>query len=344
MQGNFTMKSIIHLTLLFLLNAQAFNANHQQDQCDNLCAIEINEIDMSKFLSGTDEEKKHIAALFDRTFHEQGVTRLINNNITSELMAKAKEFFALDLETKMKYNIDRHDITTSGYKPLGFETVANYKNEKQTASTDSTEAFFTYFKSQPKQLNFPADKLPEQFSEIIPEYIFKSRQLIALVHRIVDMALGLDENTLDRNYTNDDALFSSRLTRYLPTEDEHGLAFGEHQDYLGFTLLQNDDVPGLEVNIDGRWFRVDSKPNTLILLGGELIQRWTNNYWISILHRVSAVKQLRFSVLFFTGPDVNTVIETLPCEKCLRTSSKYTPVSVSEHLKRKQEATLQKDR
>ena len=245
MPDEFTMKSIIHLTLLLLLNAQAFNANHQQDQCNDLCPTEINEIDMSKFLSGTDEDKKHIAVLFDKTFHEQGVIRLINTDITSKLITKSKEFFALDLETKMKYNIDRQDMTTSGYKPLGFETVANYKNEKQTASTDSTEAFFTFFKSQSKQFNFPADKLPEQFREIIPEYIIKSRQLIGVVHRIVDMALGLDENILDRNYTNDDALFSLRLTQYLPTEDEHGLAFGEHQDYLGFTLLQNDDVPGM---------------------------------------------------------------------------------------------------
>jgi isopenicillin N synthase-like dioxygenase len=45
-------------------------------------------------------------------------------------------------------------------------------------------------------------------------------------------------------YTNDNAKFSLRLTQYLPTKNEEDLAFGEHQDYLGFTLLQNDDVPG----------------------------------------------------------------------------------------------------
>jgi isopenicillin N synthase-like dioxygenase len=45
-------------------------------------------------------------------------------------------------------------------------------------------------------------------------------------------------------YTNDNAKFSLRLTQYLPTKNEEDLAFGEHQDYLGFTLLHNDDVPG----------------------------------------------------------------------------------------------------
>ncbi|CAM4989680.1 unnamed protein product, partial [Rotaria socialis] len=96
----------------------------------------------------------------------------------------------------------------------------------------------------------------------------KSIELISSVHKIAQLAFELHENTLDRNYTTDNASFSLRLTRYLPTKDqEEELAFGEHQDYLGFTLLQNDNVPGLEVNMNGKWFRVDPKANSLLLLG-----------------------------------------------------------------------------
>jgi len=94
------------------------------------------------------------------------------------------------------------------------------------------------------------------------------------------------------------------------------------------------------VNINGKWFRVDPKPNTLLLIGGEFIERWTNNYWISILHRVAAVKQLRYSVLFFSGPDLNCVIQTLPCKKCTQTKSKYDPITGYEHLKQKEMATI----
>ncbi|CAF4784366.1 unnamed protein product, partial [Rotaria sp. Silwood2] len=38
-------------------------------------------------------------------------------------------------------------------------------------------------------------------------------------------------------------MFTLRLTKYLPMKTEEQLAFGEHQDYLGFTLIQNDYVP-----------------------------------------------------------------------------------------------------
>ena len=62
------------------------------------------------------------------------------------------------------------------------------------------------------------------------------------------MALELDENTFDQNYTNDNAIYQLRFSQYLPIENDKPLAFGEHQDYLGFTLLQNDDVPGMYIS------------------------------------------------------------------------------------------------
>ncbi|CAF4357152.1 unnamed protein product, partial [Rotaria sordida] len=144
-----------------------------------------------------------------------------------------------NLETKLKYYINGSYYETPGYKPTGLESVANYKGQKKASYSDSVEVFYTTFKSQSKQFNFSIDQLPELFRDIIPDYILKARQLISYVHSIVDMALELDENTLDKNYTNDDALFSLRLTKYLPTKNEEQLAFGEHQDFLGFTLLQN---------------------------------------------------------------------------------------------------------
>ncbi|CAF3912637.1 unnamed protein product [Rotaria sp. Silwood1] len=107
------------------------------------------------------------------------------------------------------------------------------------------------------------------------------------------MALELDDNTFEKNYANDNAIFMLRLAKYIPMKNEQQSALGEHQDYLGFTLIQNDDVPGLEVNLNGKWFRVESKPDTLLLVAGEFIEIWTNNYWRSILHRVAAVNQLR---------------------------------------------------
>ncbi|CAF4066709.1 unnamed protein product [Rotaria sp. Silwood1] len=174
------------------------------------------------------------------------------------------------------------------------------------------------------------------FRDVLPEYILKSRQLISYVHNIADMALELDDNTFEKNYTNDNAIFMLRLAKYVPMKNEQPSALGEHQDYLGFTLIQNDDVP--EVNVNGKWFHVESKPDTLLLIAGEFIERWTNNHWRSVLHRVAAVKQLRYSIIFFSGPDLNCVIQTLPCKKCIEQPSKYAPITGYEHSEQKKAA------
>ncbi|CAF5011671.1 unnamed protein product [Rotaria sp. Silwood1] len=138
-------------------------------------------------------------------------------------MDKTKEFFSLNLETKLKYYIKGPHYDIPGYKPIGFDT----------------------FKSQSKQFNFSNDQLPEIFRDVLPEYILKARQLISYVHNIADMALELDDNTFEKNYANDNAIFMLRLAKYIPMKNEQQSALGEHQDYLGFTLIQNDDVPGI---------------------------------------------------------------------------------------------------
>ncbi len=80
-----------------------------------MCSLDINEIDVSKFLSGTNEEKKEIALLFDKSFHEYGIIRLLNTNFTSEIIDKIQEFFSLNLETKMKYFVNDPFYNTPGY-------------------------------------------------------------------------------------------------------------------------------------------------------------------------------------------------------------------------------------
>ena len=92
---------------------------YNQNQCDNMYVLNINEIDISEFISGTNNEKKEIALLFDKIFHEYSIIRLINTNITSELMDKTKEFFSLNLEIKLKYYVNVSYYDTPGYKPAG---------------------------------------------------------------------------------------------------------------------------------------------------------------------------------------------------------------------------------
>lgn len=86
-------------------------------------------------------------------------------------------------------------------------------------------------------------------------------------------------------------------------------------------------------------------PHAIVGNAGDLIQRWTNDYWVSDMHRVvwttrnsSSDVQKPLSSVFFTGPALETIIEKLlPSPLLEHQESKYRfdAVTVGEHLKMK---------
>ena len=82
--------------------------------------------------------------------------------------------------------------------------------------------------------------------------------------------------------------------------DKESLRYGEHTDYQGFTLLWRNQSNGLQCAADMRhfietnepiqeWINVpvlEEDPHAIVVNAGDLIQRWTNDYWVSNMHRV----------------------------------------------------------
>jgi isopenicillin N synthase-like dioxygenase len=64
------------------------------------------------------------------------------------------------------------------------------------------------------------------------------------------------------------------------------------------------------------------------------MMRWSNDRWVSTLHRVAvpppeAAPSDRISLVFFNNPNPDAVIRCLP--SCVGSGEKYPPVSVAEH-------------
>ena len=74
---------------------------------------------------------------------------------------------------------------------------------------------------------------------------------------------------------------------------------------------------------------------------GDLMMQWTNDQWISTLHRVvnppedAAGDQQRQSLVFFHQPNYDVMVECLP--SCLPAGEepRYAPVSSGDHLQSK---------
>ena len=106
-----------------------------------------------------------------------------------------------------------------------------------------------------------------------------------------------------------------------------------HTDYGTVTILKpGDTVGGLQVaDSDGNWHDVPMIPGSFVINQGDLMARWTNDRWLSTLHRVANPPEeakggsRRLSIVFFHHPNYDATVSCLPtcveawCRARLRT-------------------------
>jgi isopenicillin N synthase-like dioxygenase len=97
------------------------------------------------------------------------------------------------------------------------------------------------------------------------------------------------------------------------------LRAGAHSDYGSLTILRADAAPGgLEIRSpSGGWVAVPPVEGGFIINIGDLMAQWTNDRWVSTLHRVvnppaQAGSTRRQSFAFFHQPNWDAEITCLP--------------------------------
>jgi len=108
---------------------------------------------------------------------------------------------------------------------------------------------------------------------------------------------------------------------------------GAHTDYGSLTILLQDSVGGLQVMAkDGQWKDVPYIPNSFVINIGDLMARWTNDKWVSTLHRVKPLLPRRQSIAFFQNINADYLVECIPT--CLEPGGlpKYPPIKAWDHL------------
>ena len=88
------------------------------------------------------------------------------------------------------------------------------------------------------------------------------------------------------------------------TVPERGrLGIGHHTDAGAITILDQADIPGLQVLHDNQWILVPPQPDTLTVNIGDVVQVWSNDRFPAPLHRVLANQSHeRYSTAYFLNP------------------------------------------
>ena len=233
-----------------------------------------------------------------------------------------KQFFELEQETKLKYPYEGD--TNLGYSVMGAENV------DPTAPKDMKESF-----------NYNADRMPEHlwpveidgFKDIALQTVSIADKLTLKIMTMFDRILHRPDMPLTRCHSEN--FSTTRVIHYPaytgPLEDKQ-MRIGEHSDYGTITLLwQINDVPGLEVqDLEGTWHAVPYADEGVVCNIGDLLQRWTNDYFKSTKHRVvnTHIDQERWSMPHFVDPKPGTMVQNLTKEP-----AKYEPIESLTYLK-----------
>ncbi|OYX80274.1 MAG: hypothetical protein B7Y77_00785, partial [Bradyrhizobium sp. 35-63-5] len=279
-------------------------------------------------------------------------------SIRQDLRRKAREFFALPLDEKRRA-VAPDPATPRGYRGLGFESLAR-GNDANPIPPDIKEYYHFGREQWPNDPYFtqgdgpryfipnvwPAR--PDGFAAAAALYYNEMDRLTRQMMQLAALGLGLDEmffeDKIDRHITAMRLNFyPEQTTPPVPGQ----LRAGNHTDYGLLTILNGENVPGgLQAQArNGDWVDVETDPETFVVNIGDLLMRWTNDRWVSNVHRVvnppiadaAQAASSRLSIAFFHHPNYDAAIECL----CPPGEAKYPPVTSGEYrdLKYKQTRT-----
>lgn len=320
-------------------------------------------VDISPYLEGTPEGKKKVADQIGRACREVGFYVITGHGVDQTLLDKvettARTFFDMPIDEKMKLHVGDAPGGV-GYAAVGDVALAYTRGV--IAPHDLNESFQIakvdkgddgYFEAEGVRGLVPENKWPENIPEIkdtFTSYYLRMGQLARDLLRISALALDLPETYFDAKI---DRHISRMNLRLYPEQKEAPLPgqlrAAAHTDYGTVTILRpGDTVGGLQVaDPEGNWHDVPSIPNSFVINQGDLMARWTNDTWLSTLHRVAnppeeaAGGSRRLSIIFFHHPNYDTVIECLPTCADESRPPRYEPVTVNEYyaMKRTQQRT-----
>jgi isopenicillin N synthase-like dioxygenase len=313
----------------------------------------IANIDIGPFIHGDEAARAQVAAAVDRACRETGFLVISGHGVPDALVESvrslARAYFDLPLDEKLRLKMpaDRY----RGYSPLGGEALASSLDNatppdlKELFSIGPVDAPDDDYHrlSQPPNC-FAGNLWPERpagFRTTWEAYYREMERLAGVLMRIFAVALGLEERFFDDKIDRHITCFN--VTHYpalkappLPGQ----LRAGAHSDYGSLTILKAEDAPGgLQVlDKSGAWIDVVPTPGTFIVNLGDLMAEWTNDRWVSTMHRVvtppleAGERGRRLSLVFFHQPNYDAVVECLPTCRDADKPPRYGRITSGEHL------------
>jgi len=182
---------------------------------------------------------------------------------------------------------------------------------------------------------------PAEFKVVMQSYYQQVNQLAQDLLGIFALSLGLERQWFANKV--DHSMASLAINHY-PAQTQPALPgqlrAGPHTDYGTLTIVAPTSAPGgLQIRTkNGTWQDVSVEPGTFVVNIGDMMAQWTNDRWVSTVHRVAnpsatdALASRRLSLVFFHQPNPDALIQCIPT--CVEAGQveKYLPVNAGEYI------------
>jgi len=322
--------------------------------------VEVPVIDVGPLFTGDASDKKRISAEIARACVEIGFFVIVNHGIKDSVIENAwrttREFFDLSEDEKLLLVKPQAEYPF-GYSRFGGEVLSAGKAAEKANTTDSKappdlKELFSLGPDHPLS-GFPGRLFPDNPADFADSWTTYYDEMNKLASRILScfaLALNLHEDFfeqfIDHHASALRALNYPHIEGYVPVPGQ--LRASAHTDYGTITILRSD-APGLQVSKDKdppNWIDVPFVKDGLIINLGDLMKRWTNDQWLSTLHRVinptpsdtcwaEMGSTRRQSLAFFHNPNRDALITVLNAA-----NPKYEPVRAGDFLMQKHLAAV----
>lgn len=338
-------------------------------------------IDLRAVQEGSAAGKLQLAQQINDACERIGFIVVVNHGVPQrtidEMWKSTRDYF--DLPVSAKREVVMTPTYPYGYSGFGEEVLSKGRDkEKGTSSSGKADLkeSFSMGPYNPASGSPPIQwpKQPASFQRTWLEYYKAMEVLSGRLLGLFALALDLPENWFeDKTDRHRSALRALCVLRPRPCPPAHvcswhrrslthhvrvhrrnypdlaqapepgQLRASAHSDYGSLTILRQENAPGgLEVLARaGEWQPVTTPDNAFVINLGDLMARWTNDRWVSTLHRVAVPPADKFgscrrqSAAFFHNINADHLVTCI--ETCTSPTNppKYPPIPAFEHLMQK---------
>jgi isopenicillin N synthase-like dioxygenase len=280
---------------------------------------QVPSVDLTHYTHGSRAQQQQFVADLGNAFSTIGFVALsghyLEQQLSKNLYAAVKQFFALPEPIKLRYEIEGL-AGQRGYTSFGKETAKGQK----VADLKEFWHFGQYY--DPDSIyppNIEVLEVPE--FNLYGELVYKALEQTALeLLRALSEYLSLPKNYFDSFIIGGNSIL--RPIHYPPVNENEQKAVraAAHGDINLITLLMGAHGKGLQVQrLDGQWIDAIAAPDELMINVGDMLSRHTNNRLKSTIHRVinpeRSKNQSRYSIPFFMHPKMTMPLNVL--EHCI---------------------------